>query len=97
MAELNGTDTDEFLSNLYAKGKAEREAALGLSNIESKDKLPTVPSLTILNKDPENESEFALKPEGVVKEKTTEAPTHKVSKKTWSELDKYIELLLDSK
>ena len=72
MAELNGQDTDEFLSQLYAKGREhkEKEAAAALgehSRIESTANL-NISGENVLAK-PKNFTEFEIHPEGLEKEK----------------------------
>lgn len=112
MAELNGTDTDEFLQSLYAKAKQQKEAQAEDGRSQYSRNLAQNPSqatLTAKAKDQAGGSDFAINPEpvesalGVAKAPIQDEP-HKASaaelarqKKAWSELDKYIELLLDSK
>lgn len=106
MAEMTGQDTDEFLQKLYAKGKEQRERERGMlfdgsipeGNSRNIDQQSTKKAATV---------DFKLSPagghhgddttnDGLDMEGHTGKPS-KTTKKAWSELDKYIELLLDSK
>lgn len=96
MAELNGTDTEEFLTALYAKARKNNDEN------DNESGLREVPSQMTLKGGKDQKVDFTITPEQVQessvqgKEKITTAELVK-QKKTWSELDKYIELLLDSK
>jgi hypothetical protein len=108
MAEFTGQDTDEFLSNLYAKGKEHKEREM------SKREIVGGIGGGYMNESRNNrESHSGSKGQGdgfelevhavdgvisgPIDKSEIESPPKETKKKTWSELDKYIELLLDSK
>jgi hypothetical protein len=98
MAEMTGQDSDEFLSKLYAKGKEQRDREKSYGLLEGLPEGSSRNAAGQSSKKGANTVDFQLVPtlDGLDKESHTAKPS-KTTKKTWSELDKYIELLLDSK
>ncbi len=98
MAEMTGQDSDEFLSKLYAKGKEQRDREKSYGLLDELAEGSSRNAAGQSSKKAVNTVDFQLVPtsEGLEKEPHTAMPS-KTTKKTWSELDKYIELLLDSK
>jgi Fe-S-cluster formation regulator IscX/YfhJ len=115
MAEMTGQDTDEFLTNLYAKGKEHKEKEMamnksgylagigGLNESRMSEKMmQREQQMSVSGSKAGGGLEFEIHAvdgviSGAVDKSQIDSPLKEKNKKTWSELDKYIELLLDSK
>jgi dynein heavy chain, axonemal len=87
MAEITGTDTDERLAEIFGKSPVKPAGQMSRVNI-----------IGGATKTEDENDYFNMQSEQEVKpEVETHARATNKMKKTWSELDKYIELLLDSK
>lgn len=94
MAELNGTDTDQFLSTLYAQAKEKKEAADLAALKDGSESMQDTHRIQLMERQSKQLEALTSDVQEADIEKTSPIGQQK---KQWSELDKYIELLLDSK